>query len=197
MDKKSHINLRKLFTIHKLPIIYNQIKFVKSESIRNLYCSLPYPDHPHGCPNYDSKKTKQNHLCPPYSPFLKDKLREFSYFTLVYGIFDFGQYLILRKNIYPNWSDKQIRNCLHYQNAIKSYLIHYVRSITPSGSLILGCGGERITKCASMESVGINVLGMYQKLGIDFETKPKTKIVFCTLICHNIPLIKQKTLLEK
>ena len=63
-------------------------KKIEKESIvftekTKLWCQLPYPNHPTGCPNYN-----KNPLCPPNSDYKKSILKDYNHFYLFYAIFN-------------------------------------------------------------------------------------------------------------
>lgn len=153
-----------------------------------LWCQLPYPNHKNGCPNYN-----KNPLCPPHSPF-SINFAYFNYFRLIYAIFDFKQYKEIRKLEKPHWSDAQIRCVLYWQSSIKKLLKDHIKSyynnISPDYLYLLGCGsGFKLinqSKIYSMESVGIDVFKTLKNNYIDFELKPKNKVVLVCLLCSHV-----------
>ena len=57
------MEIKKLIQIRKIKIDSKSIKFTKRT---RLWCQLPYPNHPKGCPNYS-----KNPNCPPLAKFMK------------------------------------------------------------------------------------------------------------------------------
>ena len=41
----------------------------------HIWCTLPYPGHKNGCPNYD-----KNPLCPPNIKIMENHLKNYSFF---------------------------------------------------------------------------------------------------------------------
>lgn len=166
------MNIQHLTQLHHKVVFPHDIIFTPKTK---LWCQLPYPNHPHGCPNYNKSP-----LCPPNSPeFTMDSLYGYKKLILLWVEFNFNQYKQEMGKKHPSFSQKQVECCLYYQNTLKNMLKLEITKYSPS--LILGCGSG-FGSCYSMESVGINVMMTLKKLQIPFEVKPKTKILLCTLL---------------
>jgi len=139
-------------------------------------CTLPYENHPQGCPNWDTCA-----LCPPKSPYRVDILQKYTTFALVYVIFDLKTYLQEQRIKRPQASEKQLKCCLYWQNSLKKELKKTLNMI--EYDLLLGCGSGFFSR--SMESAGINVYQTLENNKIEYEIHPKTKIILCCLICLN------------
>jgi len=80
-------------------------------------CARPYPDHPHGCPNYGRKVG-----CPPLTPLLSDLYDMGGPFYAVYSAFDLGAHAMRMLDIHPEWSMRQARCCLYWQGGARKNL---------------------------------------------------------------------------
>ena len=169
------VNVDELLEVHRMNIDRNTIPFTDT----GKWCQLPYPNHRKGCPNYG-----KNPLCPPLlsqDPKILDKWDEF---VLIYAVLDFKTYLEQMKTLHPEWSERQLRNPLYWQGSVKKHLRHAVvreclNYREPFDFLGAGSGFKNKP---SIEAIGVNVMEMYKLNGIDFETKPETKVVMSCLV---------------
>lgn len=88
------------------------------------WCKLPYPDHPKGCPNYNNKDG-----CPPSAPYISEvaDLSKPVLFAIV--TFDLQSHIQKMLEVNPNWSERQARCCLYWQNGIRKELIDYSKYV--------------------------------------------------------------------
>ncbi len=153
-----------------------------------LWCRLPYPNHPYGCPNYN-----KNPLCPPFADYMDYIKKKYSHFYLIYAIFKLKSQRERMLSIHPNWSIKKANCLLYWQGSVKKVLKNYIQRIILKNknrkTYILACGsGFKFSsihqnKVYSMEAVGINVLKTLDNVGIEYELKPKNKVLLVTLLC--------------
>lgn len=186
-------SLKDLIKIHSLRINKETIHITKKT---RLWCQLPYPNHPQGCPNY-----KKNPLCPPKVKFMKEIIEVFQYFYLIYAIFNLKNQRERMLSIHPEWSNKQANCLLYWQGSVKKELKDYIKRIILLNDnvkiFILSCGsGFKLKNCNqekiySMEAVGINVFHTLKNNNIGFEIKPKNKVILTNLLCSNKPLLIQ------
>jgi len=154
------------------------------------WCQLPYPNHPNGCPNYN-----KNPLCPPYALYLDKILNKYSNFYLIYAKFDLKRQMDRMLLLHENWSTKQAKCLLYWQNSVKKRLIEVIETIAMNNSkskmFIFSCGSGfnlrtiNQDKIYSMEAAGIDVFNTLKNNGIKFELKPTCKVVLTTLLCSN------------
>lgn len=185
------MNINNLYLIKIKKIDKDTVIFTPKTS---FWCKLPYPSHKDGCPNYD-----KNPLCPPIFPYSEHILDEYNYFYLIYLQFDFKTYKEKMIKLYPNWSPRQIANPLYYQGSIKKKLKIYIKRIINNlyiyylffcGAGIKGKSYMLQEKIPSMEGGGINVFQTLQNNNIEFEVKPKNKLIFVTLLCLNEEILE-------
>lgn len=149
---------------------------VFSDKVR-WYCTMPYPGHPDGCPNYN-----RNPSCPPMSRKRDDILSRYDQFHLVVASFDIERYVAIMKGLHPDWTAKQLRNVLYWQSSVKKAMKKAIVTSNVVYSEVLGAGSG-FWKSQSMESAGIYVFGMLKKNGIDFDVKARKKIKMVALLC--------------
>ena len=86
------------------------------ERARNgVWCTLPYPNHKKGCPNYGKRDT-----CPPKAPKFEDITKP-PYFA-VWVTFNLKEHARRMKEKHPKWSERQCRCVLYWQNTVRKRL---------------------------------------------------------------------------
>ncbi len=141
---------------------------IKQEQLRiNMktrdWCKLPYPDHPKGCPNYGCVLR-----CPPQAPLIQNFINLNKTLYLIVVEFNFAQHISKMKSLHPNWSDRQARCCLYWQNSVN-------KELENACTLFKWSHPEMITtRCP--EAMGVNVIATAQLAGIPIEVKPTTKV---------------------
>lgn len=157
------------------------------------WCKLPYPNHRKGCPNYN-----KNPLCPPKAKYMIDILNKYFNFYLIYAEFNLKKQKERMLNLHQHWSDKQAGCLLYWQNSVKKILKHQINKICRKNRnktlYLFSCGsgfkGTELNQKTiySMEAGGIDVFKTLKNNYIDFELKPKNKVILATLLCSNEPL---------
>ena len=98
------------------PYIIKLNKIAFSKHTRD-WCRLPYPNHKHGCPNYN-----KSDRCPPKAPFLYSVFHITDPIYLVHSEFNLTAHVIKMKQKHPQWTDRQLRNVLYWQNTSRKQL---------------------------------------------------------------------------
>lgn len=142
--------------IHLTQIIYDK------RARNGEWCTLPYPNHPKGCPNFP--------WCPTKFYDFKD-IRDKYQWSAVIEVFDLQQYALENKRIHPSWSDRQCRNLLYWQGGVRSRLRTKAWTIVEKDGIVLEIP----------EACGINVFETMRIVGIIIEKKPQ--------IVHKIMLV--------
>jgi hypothetical protein len=84
-------------------------------AMNGAWCTLPYPDHPDGCPNFNTRET-----CPPVTQSIQDIIDRPYYLV---GIkFDLASHANRLKMKHPHWSERQARCVLYYQARLNKQL---------------------------------------------------------------------------
>lgn len=128
-----------------------------------IWCKAHYPNHPLGCPNFPNCIEKnQLKYCSPNS--LK--------WYAVIEEFDLETHANKMKKNHPNWTNKQCRCILYWQNSVRKKLKEKAEKAC------LKLNGFVVTLIP--EALGINVFGTMAKVGIILYKNPKIvkKIAF-------------------
>jgi len=137
---------------NKLIINYRAAKRIGGQK---AWCELPYPGHPKGCPNYPSKCnfTKVEEYYDLSKPH---------WFSIIE--FNIGQFAAKMKAVHPEWSDRQCRCVLYWQNGVRKLLNDECKQFIGAKNLI----------CHKVpEAMGVNVmLTMRKSLGLNIAIKP-------------------------
>lgn len=129
------------------------------------YCKLSYYQHPHGCPNFGIKDG-----CPPGTPDFSDLYE--SEAVIAASWMNFGQYLELKRQVHPDWKERQLRNLRHWQGRVNSNLRHLVeRSIQPGQTALF-----------SPEAMGVDLFATAANAGIYLERTPETIVYKIALL---------------
>jgi hypothetical protein len=138
------------------------------ERVRS-WCSLPYPGHPKGCPNVD--KVSQ---CPSLIGMVDDifDLSKAHYFVVVE--FDIGDFAAGMKEKHPEWSDKQCRCCLYWQNTVRKNLRAYCNYFV--------AGVDNWIYTLIPEAMGVHVFKTMRKLSIVLQRNPQELLYKVALI---------------
>lgn len=99
-----------------LPWLYSVNELVISSKVR-VWCLLPYPGHPKGCPNY-AKAAK----CPPKAQHVSAYFDLGRDLWLVHSEFDLNAHIRRMREKHPSWSDRQLRCVLYWQPASRKEL---------------------------------------------------------------------------
>ncbi len=115
------------------------------------WCTLPYPGHPKGCPQFP--KCIANH------PNFKDVKDVFGWWAVIEE-FDLQSYALERKIAHPEYSERQCRNLLYWQGGVKKRLRQ--RAYTCEGLIL-----------AVPEACGVHVFETMERVGIVLERYPQ------------------------
>lgn len=146
-------------------------KIVIDHSVRNL-CFRPYPNHPHGCPNFGKRPS-----CPPRSPVIEDVLDMTRLIYLVWVSFDFAAHRKKMKAKHPNWSQRQIDCCLYWQGGVRKQLREEIAQ-----ALSIFEDTTRYRVCGCPEALGVNVTATMKNVNIELEWPPETIVYKVAII---------------
>lgn len=152
-------------------------------------CSLPYPSHPKGCPNIVNNTNPltihKNYKCPPFAQRLKDKY-DLSYPSyLIYIKFNLKKQKERMKSIHPEWTDKQCKCLLYWQNSVKKILEKEARHFAYGFTYSKYCRDYELIP----EAMGLNVFESMKYHGIILERNPENyvyKIAFVGILKGDI-----------
>ncbi len=137
------------------------------------WCQLPYPGHPEGCPNHGEKSH-----CPPSSPVAHDffDLNKRHWFLITE--FDFASYIQIMQIRHPEWSERRLRCVLYWQNQVRTIQRQQITTFRQYH--------PNTVFTQLPEAMHLNILLTLRHLKIDFETKPKKKVLKIALVgCPN------------
>ena len=127
------------------------------------WCTLPYPNHPHGCPNYQKHQS-----CPPQAPRI-DKWLDLSrpHWLIVAG-FDLAAFARRMKRLHPKWSDRQCRCLLYWQPSVRARLLSTCREFQSAHP------GSVFTLIP--EAMGVHVIKTVRALHVPIEIRPRRTV---------------------
>jgi hypothetical protein len=136
------------------------------------WCTLPYPDHPHGCPNFGKHVT-----CPPEAPEAAGWLTGTSTLWLAYVKFDLAAHVAKMQAQQPGWSMRQARCLLYWQPSVNKCLREFTEQLLVKLSRH---GAIKATYCP--EAMGIQVLQTANNAGIPIQQHPVNYIYKVALV---------------
>ena len=134
-----------------------EVKLLPYEEIAKL-CTAPYPDHPHGCPNYASKVGCPGRLEDYFSDVFELEVK------VVVLEFDFGDYLKMMKERQPGWSERQLRCPLYWQGHLRKEFMAITRNNIP---------WDYTNTLFTPEAYGVDVTATCKEVGIELEWPPQ------------------------
>jgi hypothetical protein len=151
-----------------------QINSQNIEYKRNFqnWCSLPYPKHPKGCPNYGSKRNLRGirkdlkfrviRECPPTTQLINDIFNFSKPIYLVYNKYPLGKDAEERRLSHPNLKTSgDWYNIRYWQGTARKQLYGEVTRFLEENP------GTIVDLCP--EAHGVNLLTLMQKIGIKLE----------------------------
>lgn len=156
-----------IFTVEKNYFLSDLTPIICDHRIQN-YCRLPYPDHPKGCPNFARKPN----YCPPTAPYFPDIFEPNAYIAAV--SINFKQYLEIRKNIHPEWTDRALRNPRHWQGHIRTHLHQLAENALANNY------GDTIIY--NPEAMGVDLTATCYEAGIYLEWPPENLVYQIALL---------------
>ena len=93
----------------------------KCNSPRSM-CTLSYTAHKKGCPNYNKRKD-----CPPNVKMLDDYFDLYKPIYFILYRFPLYQHIEKMRIKHPNWTKRQLENCLYWQGAARKELRENVK----------------------------------------------------------------------
>ena len=148
--------------------IVTQVEVVVDHSMRGK-CTLPYPGHPKGCPNFGKKD-----ICPPKAPMIEQVLNLAEPVWLVAVPFDLAAHVQEMGKKHPGWTMRQRANLLYWQGSVKKRLAQKAKcqAIVEDLSLIIGCP----------EACGVDMTATCAAAGIYLEWPPVNTVWKAVLI---------------
>jgi len=123
-------------------------------------CALPYPLHTKGCPNYGKRKD-----CPPIIGMLDDYFEVTKPMYIIFYKFPLLEHMQKMKAKHPEWTERQLRNCLYWQGTsrkrLKDNIAHFLKEY-----------GSAYAVTRSPEAMGVDVSATLAEAGIHLEWPP-------------------------
>lgn len=148
--------------------------------VRGL-CSAPYPGHKKGCPNFNKKER-----CPPKSPKIEQVLDLSQPVWAIYNAFDLGAYVIRMKEKHPNWSERQLYNCLYWQPSARKTLKGEIKKFLLSATYADFATQGKLTLAGTPEAMGVDITATMLQAGIKLEWPPKSLAYQIVLIGYPV-----------
>lgn len=137
-------------------------------SVRKL-CTKPYHGHPKGCPNFNKKPS-----CPPLAPYFDQVYDLTKPIFAICNVFDFKGHVEKMRAKHSNWSERQLRCVLYWQNSarkqLKRHIIEFLRQHR----------GYRVEPCP--EAMGVNVTETMKNAGVILEWPPENVVYQIALV---------------
>ena len=137
-------------------------KLVLNPKAHGPWCQMPYPGHPHGCPNFGKRSD-----CPPEVAMIDTAFDLNRPHWFIVETFDLKAQMERMKALHPTWTERQQRNCLYWQGGVRTRLRHQITQFI---------GFRPLFWTMNPEAMGINVLQTARRVGIPIATKPKDMV---------------------
>jgi predicted metal-binding protein len=124
-------------------------------------CRTPYPNHPHGCPNFGKKKG-----CPPAVVHLRDYLDLTQPVHAIWTTFDLGAHRERMMQAHPQWTCRQLDCCLYWQPKARKNLGREIVRFLSEGD------HHHLVVVGNPEAAGVNLTDTMKSIGIDLEWPP-------------------------
>lgn len=127
------------------------------------WCALPYPGHPHGCPNIGKYPD-----CPPLAPRIEEVVDLSRPIWWVGSVFDLATFRQRMLERHPDWSERKAECVLYWQPTVRKR----------NGVLIAEFLAEHPGAVAfSPEGLGVNATTTLRAAGVDIRWKRPLQIV--------------------
>ena len=148
------------------------------------YCTLPYPGHKKGCPNFNVHDE-----CPPK---VKKVECVFDFSKKMYFVveeFDIKSHAETMKVKHPHWTERQCRNLLYWQGGVRKRLkektLKHIKQVDSNMIYTL-----------LPEAMGIMVINTAQLLKIPIEKNPVNIIFKISLVGYSNKIIANTPTLD-
>jgi len=139
-----------------------------------VLCKKTYPNHPKGCPNFG----KRSH-CPPKAALLTDVLDLDQPLTLVWNIFDLGAHRERMRQAHPEWTERQLVNCLYWQGSARKALRERAKEFLKTTA---SPTGKRRYPLYCPEACGLNITATMKAIGEELQWPPVSRTYQVALV---------------
>jgi len=123
------------------------------------WCTLRYPNHPKGCPNFNKKAG-----CPPKARLFIELFDLKKPFYIIFNKFNFKAHCDRMRKKHPEWTDRQVRCCLYWQGTARKQLREIVAEFVKEHPDLY------VTNCP--EANGVDITRTMERIGIKLEWPP-------------------------
>jgi len=143
----------------KEQIVWKKVKLVFQPDVRKL-CYKKYHNHPRGCPNFAKKQG-----CPPEAPLITEVIDINKLTYVIFNKFDVGTHADRMKKLHPNWTIRQMYNCLYWQGKARKQLKEEIfRFMAEYPDFLI---------VRSPEAAGVNLTATMKSIGIELDWPPR------------------------
>jgi hypothetical protein len=160
--------MKSIELVEKKYIHIPDTKVVVDMSVRGLCCK-PYINHPLGCPNFGRKKG-----CPPNINSFLDNYEKTA--ELVAIGFYLSEWIDIRRQEQPDWTDKALGNLRHWQPHVRSHLNELLLKVNTNG----------YDPVFAPEAMGVNVTETCKNVGTNLEWPPKNWVYQVALLGRRV-----------
>lgn len=136
------------------------------------WCKMPYPDHPHGCPNYDKKD-----ICPPKVCMVDEYFDTDKPVGFVVTEFDLGAHVQKMLEKHPEWTMRQARCVLYWQSRARKVLKEATDEALSTSEFDLA------SYCP--EAMGVNLFRTMRNVGVTLKKNPTSIVYKINMVGHS------------
>ena len=152
-------------------------------------CRKEYPNHKKGCPNWNKKAG-----CPPGIPLINEVIDLTKPVYAIYNVFDLAGHINKMKLAHPQWTWRQLVNCLYWQPKARKRLKYQIN--VALHNIVTNNYDPRLMLIGNPEAHGVNLTETMKNAGIELEWPPKTKTYQIVLAGSRIePLMAQRVMI--
>lgn len=124
--------------------------------VANRWCTLPYPNHPKGCPNHPRCRHSLRKRLTAEEVFDLDRPM-----YICYATFDLKGWAAEMKRRHPNWTERQCRNLRYWQKGVDGRVARLAHNFIKKEDLK---GYYWLS-----EGFGVNVYATCRRAGLQLE----------------------------
>lgn len=145
---------------------WKEVEPVMLECDPATLCSKRYHGHTRGCPNFGKRAS-----CPPQAVIWTPEFMAAYHWYAIWNVFPFGEHVQRMKAKHPEWSARQLANCLYWQGTARAQLTKIIAEFH-EWTAQRGCGPYVVSRIP--EAHGVNVTATMLKLGVELDWPPQT-----------------------
>ena len=134
------------------------------------YCTIPYPNHPKGCPNFG-----KHDECPPKAPLVEDVFDFDEKMFFIIEEFNLKAHVEKMKTKHPHWTPRQCKNLLYWQGGVRKRLREKTQNF-------ITWNDPCMIYTLLPEAMGVMVIDTALAVGIPIEKTPENKVFKISLV---------------